>query len=64
MENLENINKISTYQVILLIIIYRVTIAFTYLPVVNIPPGNQDIWITLLMSIPYTILLCVPPYCI
>ncbi len=44
-----------------MIIVYRVIIAFTYLPVVNIPPGNQDIWIVLLMSIPYTILLCVPP---
>ncbi len=43
-----------------MIIVYRVIIAFTYLPVVNIPPGNQDIWIVLLMSIPYTILLCVP----
>ncbi|MCF6461329.1 GerAB/ArcD/ProY family transporter [Clostridium sp. Cult3] len=60
MDNLQNTKKISTYQVILLVIIYRVIIAFTYLPVVNISPGNQDIWIVLLMSIPYTILLCVP----
>ena len=54
MDNLKKMNKISSYQVILLIIIYRVIIAFSYLPIVNTPPGNQDIWITLLLSIPYT----------
>lgn len=52
--------KASSYQVILLIVIYRVIIAFTYLPVVNTPPENQDIWIILLMSIPYTLVLGLP----
>ncbi|NMB27628.1 MAG: endospore germination permease [Tissierellia bacterium] len=60
MDNFKNINKISSYQVILLVIIYRVIIAFTYLPIMNTPPGNQDIWITLLLSIPYTIILGLP----
>ncbi len=60
MENIKGETKISSYQVILLIIIYRVIIAFTYMPIVNTPPGNQDIWITLLLSIPYTIILCWP----
>ncbi len=60
MENIKGETKISSYQVILLIIMYRVIIAFTYMPIVNTPPGNQDIWITLLLSIPYTIILCWP----
>lgn len=60
MENTKNKVVISSYQVILLIIIYRIIISFTYLPIVNTPPGNQDIWITLLLSIPYTIILCLP----
>jgi spore germination protein KB len=60
MDNFKNTTKISSYQVILIIIIYRVIIAFTYLPIVNTPPGNQDIWIMLLLSIPYTIILGLP----
>ncbi len=52
--------KITSHQVVLLIIAYRSTIAFSYLPVVNTPPGNQDVWIVLLLSIPYTILICAP----
>lgn len=60
MDNLKKMNKISSYQVILLIIIYRVIIAFSYLPIVNTPPGNQDIWIMLLLSIPYTLIIGFP----
>lgn len=52
--------KISSYQVILLIIIYRLVIAFSFLPAANIPPGNQDTWIVVFLSIPYTILFCFP----
>ena len=60
MENIKNKTKISSYQVILLILIYRVIIAFTYMPIVNTIPGNQDIWVVLLLSIPYTMVLCLP----
>ncbi len=60
MYNIKEKNKVSSYQIVLLIIVYRTIIAFTYLPVINTPPANQDIWIALLLSIPYTILLCLP----
>ena len=60
MYNIKKKNKISSYQALLLITVYRVIIAFTYLPVINIPPANQDIWIALLLSIPYTVLICLP----
>ncbi len=52
--------NISSYQTILLITIYRIIISLTYLPVVNTPPGNQDVWIMILLSIPYTIVFCFP----
>lgn len=52
--------QVSSLQVTLLIIILRVVIAFSYLPSVNSPPANQDVWISELLSIPYTILICLP----
>ncbi|QQY80338.1 spore germination protein KB [Keratinibaculum paraultunense] len=52
--------NISSYQTILLITIYRAIMSLTYLPVVNTPPGNQDVWIMILLSIPYTIVFCFP----
>ena len=58
--SMEKIKKVSSYQIILLIIIYRMIIAFTYGPAINTPPGNQDVWIALLLSIPYTILIYLP----
>lgn len=60
MENINNNLKVSSYQALLLIILYRIIIAFTYLPIVNTVPRNQDIWIVLLLSIPYTIILFWP----
>src|SRR5690606_18290397 len=58
---LKEINmNISSYQTILLITIYRAIMSLTYLPVVNTPPGNQDVWIMILLSIPYTIVFCFP----
>ncbi len=54
------VKKITSYQAILLIIVFRVIIAFSYLPSVNITPGNRDVWIVVLLSIPYTLVLCMP----
>jgi len=52
--------KVSSYQIILLLIIYRLVVAFSFMPAVNVSPGNQDIWIAVVLSIPYTILFCLP----
>ena len=52
--------KVTSYQAILLILIFRVIIGFSYLPSINIIPANQDAWIVLLLSIPYVLLLCFP----
>lgn len=60
MENIKKMNKLSLYQVILLITLYRLMTGFTYLPLANTPPANQDMWIISLLSILYTILFCLP----
>lgn len=60
MDTLENKTKVSYIQGLQLIIIYRVIIAFTYLPAVKSLPGNQDTWISAFLSIPYSILFCLP----
>jgi len=53
-------STISSAQLILLTLGSRVIVAYTYLPIMNIPPGNQDAWIVALLAIPYSILLCIP----
>lgn len=52
--------RITSYQTILLIIAFRIVLAFSYLPAINTPPGNQDNWIMILLSMFYTMILCFP----
>ena len=52
--------KISSAQLILLVICSRIMFAYTYLPVINTPPHNQDAWIVVLISTFYAILLSLP----
>lgn len=47
-------------QVVLLIIVLRVMVGLTYMPSVNLGPKNQDIWIMLVLSIPYILILGLP----
>ena len=54
--------KISPKQLILLIVISRMVITITFFPVLDSPPGNQDVWLALLLSIPIHLLLSVPIY--
>lgn len=52
--------RITSYQTILLIIAFRIVPAFSYFPAINTPPGNQDNWIMIILSMFYTIILCFP----
>lgn len=52
--------RISSYQATLLIIAFRIVLAFSYQPAINAPPGNQDNWIMIFLSTIYSIILCVP----
>ncbi|WP_148133990.1 GerAB/ArcD/ProY family transporter [Candidatus Formimonas warabiya] len=52
--------KITGRQVLLLLIMNRLVIAFTYVPAINSPPQNQDVWIAIALSLPLTILFSIP----
>lgn len=53
-------DKITTRQIIGLIIIARISYAISNMPVLDFPPYNQDQWIMVLLSLPYTIIICSP----
>src|SRR5699024_10051545 len=55
-----NTEKISTRQIVLSIIIFRLSLIISYMPPIELPPRNQDIWIIVLLSIPYLIISEVP----
>ena len=57
---MRRIEKVSSYQITLLIIVYKLVVTFSYIPALDSPPGNQDVWMAVLLSIPYVILFCVP----
>jgi len=54
--------RISYKQLILLIVISRVTLTLTYLPALSAPPENQDIWLSELLGFPITLFLSLPVY--
>lgn len=60
MKNIKKIEKLTYNQVLLLIIIFRLVLGLTYMPVVHVSTGNQDTWIVLLLSIVYKIILNLP----
>lgn len=53
-------DRVSYNQALLLIVVLRVMVGLTYMPAIDIKPGNQDIWIVLLLSIAYTIVFSLP----
>ncbi|SCG82955.1 Spore germination protein KB [Proteiniborus sp. DW1] len=54
------IEKVSSRQVIFFIIISRVTTVISFMPTINMPPANQDIWLMVIISIFYSIILLSP----
>lgn len=52
--------KISSRQIILLITICRITTILTVMSIIYIPPSNQDIWIIIIISFFYTMLVSSP----
>lgn len=60
MDNTKDMDMVSYNQILLLVIGYRIMVGLTYMPAVNSPPGNQDIWIVSLLSIVYTLVFNVP----
>lgn len=52
--------KVTRRQVTLLLIISRLSIAISTMPTINIPPYNQDIWVAVLLSYFYSIVIMLP----
>lgn len=60
MENIKARNKVAYNQILLLMVLYRIMVGLTYMPAVNTTPANQDVWISTLLSIVYTIIFNLP----
>lgn len=52
--------NVTSKQMILLITIFRLTTVILYMPSLNLPPYNQDVWIMVMFSFFYTVLFGVP----
>ena len=57
---MNNVERVSVLQVLLFLVNFRILPIFSYLPAINAPPANQDIWISELLSFIYTIVLALP----
>jgi len=55
----ENV-KITSTQLFFMMVGSRIMISYTYLPVLQLPPANQDVWIVIVLSFFYTLLLSIP----
>lgn len=54
------IEKVSSRQIVFLIIISRVTTVISFMPSIKMPPANQDIWLMTIVSVFYNIALYLP----
>ena len=52
--------KISTTQLIFLVVGSAILSPYTFLPVLNTPPANQDSWIVAILSTVYIVVLSLP----
>lgn len=54
--------KVSPKQLIFLVVISRLVISITFFPALSGPPGNQDVWMSEILSLPVNLLLAAPLY--
>lgn len=52
--------KLSSVQIAFIIIGSRTMIALTFLPILDSPPANQDVWISAVLSFFYSVLISIP----
>ncbi|OLS03654.1 GerAB/ArcD/ProY family transporter [Tissierella creatinophila] len=55
-----NNNTISSRQMVIMLVMFRVTMSLSYFLSMDFPPSNQDNWITILFSSIYIILFSLP----
>ncbi len=54
------VEKITTRQIIGFIIITRLSFALSSMPIIDHPPNNQDLWISVVISIAYLLVFSTP----
>lgn len=54
------VERVTTRQITFFLVLTRVSIAISVIPVINLPPYNQDIWIMILVSILFTFIIMSP----
>ena len=57
---MENIQKISSFQMFILIVSCRLITTYSYLPITNTPPANQDAWLIVILSAIFDIIIFWP----
>lgn len=55
-----NKETITSRQAVLLLTIFRITLVISYTPALGLPPANQDVWIAVILSFVYSLILRVP----
>ncbi|MDD2220539.1 MAG: endospore germination permease [Clostridia bacterium] len=52
--------SITTTQLMMLAVGSSFMFPYTFMPILNAPPANQDVWLVLLLSIVYIVIMCSP----
>lgn len=55
-----NKERITSRQAVLLLSMFRITLVISYTPALGLPPANQDVWIAVMLSFVYTLILRIP----
>ncbi|MBU5485310.1 endospore germination permease [Clostridium sp. MSJ-11] len=57
---LDSYDKLSSYQMIMILVLSKLVDAYTYLFIILSYPGNQDIWIMVILSFIYILIIYIP----
>ncbi|WP_315119448.1 endospore germination permease [uncultured Clostridium sp.] len=57
---LDSYEKLSTYQMIMILVLSRSTDAYVYLFIILNHPSNQDVWIVVILSLVYILIIYIP----
>ncbi|MEW9096354.1 MAG: endospore germination permease [Clostridiaceae bacterium] len=57
---LDSYEKLSTYEMIMILVLSRSTDAYVYLFIILNHPSNQDVWIVVILSLVYILIMYIP----
>lgn len=55
-----NKERITSRQAVLILTLFRITLVISYTPALGLPPANQDVWIAVILSVVYSLILRIP----